>query len=55
MSNVDEMISLLKKEPKQDGADFSGFDLKGVSLKIMHLKITTQMITSKASHSITDV
>ncbi|MEK9630069.1 MAG: pentapeptide repeat-containing protein, partial [Nitrospinota bacterium] len=32
MSNVDEIISLVLKEPKQDGADFSGFDLKGVSL-----------------------
>ena len=32
MSNVEEIISLVLDEPKQDGGDFSGFDLKGVSL-----------------------
>ena len=32
MSNVEEIISLVLDEPKQDGGYFSGFDLKGVSL-----------------------
>jgi len=27
MSNVEEVTSLLAKEPKQDGADFSEYDL----------------------------
>ena len=32
MSNVDEVLSLVSKESKQDGVDFSEYDLKGVSL-----------------------
>ena len=32
MSNVDEVTSLLAKEPKQDGADFSEYDLNGASI-----------------------
>ena len=32
MSNVDEVITLVSKESKQDGVDFSKYDLDGVSL-----------------------
>ena len=32
MSNVDEVISLVSRESKQDGVDFSEYDLEGVSL-----------------------
>ncbi len=45
MSNVDEIISLVLKEPKQDGGDFSGFDLKGVSLNGVSFAFATFMKT----------
>ena len=32
MSNVDEVLSLILKEPKQDGVDFSEFDLNGANI-----------------------
>ena len=32
MSNVDEVTSLLEKESKQDGADFTEYDLNGASI-----------------------
>ena len=32
MSNVEEVTSLLAKESKQDGADFTEYDLNGASI-----------------------
>ncbi|SVE11689.1 uncharacterized protein METZ01_LOCUS464543, partial [marine metagenome] len=32
MSNVEEVTSLLAKESKQDGVDFSGYDLDGANI-----------------------
>ena len=38
MSNVDEMIALVTKEPKQDGGDFRGFDLNGILKQLNNKK-----------------
>ena len=50
MSNVEEIISLVLEEPKQDGGDFSGFDLKGVSLNGASFAFATLIDTLSLIH-----
>ena len=55
MSNVDEIISLVLKEPKQDGGDFSGSDLKGVSLNGASFVFATLMGTVMEEAELRDI